>query len=120
LLPSWSSSRVFPPHEGPAGSKWERIHTSELAVQSHLLIDIMGNRFLPVSVDSSWLTPVVKQAKAMYRKLVFNCLHILSNTQIKSGLYKRLMPGHSQRRIGELLQPRPQHRPRSQRREVNE
>jgi hypothetical protein len=68
-----------PANEDPTGSKWERIRAGERAVQCHLLIDIIGNPFRPVSVDPSWLTPaVVKQAKAIYRKRAFDRLFILS------------------------------------------
>ena len=68
-----------PADEDPTGNKWERIRAGERAVQCHLLIDIIGNPFRPVSVDPSWLTlAVVKQAKAISRKRAFDRLFMLS------------------------------------------
>jgi hypothetical protein len=59
----------------PSGSMpdWGTARDAERAVQCHLLRDLLGNPFRPVTIDPAWLTPqVVALARAIYDERAFN------------------------------------------------
>ena len=58
----------------------------ERSAQSHLLRDIFGNPFRPVTLDPAWLTPnVVDLARTIYDERAFDRLPILADALLDAG-----------------------------------
>jgi len=61
-------------------------HDREQAAQCHLLRDIFGNPFRPITFDPSWLTPtVIHLAQAIYDDRSFDQMPTLADALEKSG-----------------------------------
>jgi len=69
-----------------AGKRTPAILAREMAVQGHLLRDVFGNPFRPVSADPSWLTStVVDLAQGIYQERAFDRMPILADALMDAG-----------------------------------
>jgi hypothetical protein len=65
---------------------WHVVHNREMAFQSHLVRDIFGNPFRPVSFSSTWRTDTaVTLARQMYDSRDFSAMPILADALQDAG-----------------------------------
>jgi hypothetical protein len=82
--PFWKSHERL--EYADADSDWLARQQEEKAAQSHLIRDIFGNPFRPVSLDPSWTTTVVKTlAQDIYDERAFDHLPILADALEEAG-----------------------------------
>jgi hypothetical protein len=69
-----------------SGAMARAAEADELAAQAHLLREIFGNPFRPLSFDPAWLTPgVVELAQAMYEGRAFQQMSDLAEALEQAG-----------------------------------
>jgi hypothetical protein len=63
--------------DGRGGVAYHRAKSSELAAHANLIRDIFGNPFVPISLDPSWVTPIVASlAQAAYEQRILPSGHL--------------------------------------------
>jgi hypothetical protein len=68
---------------------------AEGAAQTHLLRDIFGNPFRPVTLDPTWKTPAVVQlARSLYEERRFTDMPVLADALEEAGCQDAAVLGH--------------------------
>jgi hypothetical protein len=67
-------------------AEYERVLAIEKKAQGTLLRDVLGNPFRPITLDTAWLTPTVKDlAQSIYTERTFDQMPLMANELEKAG-----------------------------------